>query len=112
MLNFILPLFLLLNFLPVCYAQTKLPEAVKENIKIRVDNGVHPAIVVGIIDGDVIEYYSYGVKSLRGNERADEHSIFEIGSITKTFTGIILADMVIKGKMSLDDPLQKYLPEG
>jgi serine-type D-Ala-D-Ala carboxypeptidase/endopeptidase len=57
-------------------------------------------------------YYSYGVRSLTGKEPVDEHSVFEIGSITKTFTGIILADLVIKGTMSLEDPLQKYLPEG
>jgi serine-type D-Ala-D-Ala carboxypeptidase/endopeptidase len=41
-----------------------------------------------------------------------EHSIFEIGSITKTFTGILLADRVIRGESTLNDPLQNYLPEG
>ncbi len=36
--------------------------------------------------------------------------MFEIGSITKTFTGIILSDMVRRGEVSLDDPIAKYLP--
>lgn len=111
MLNFILPLFFALVLLPVCHAQTTLPDEVKNNIKLRVDNGIHTGIVVGLIDGDKTYYYSYGTKSLNG-ESVDEHSVFEIGSITKTFTGILLADMTIKGKVNLDDPLQKYLPEG
>src|SRR5262245_53317881 len=42
----------------------------------------------------------------------DERSIFEIGSITKGFTGLILADMVRKGEVSLDDPVTKYSRPG
>jgi CubicO group peptidase (beta-lactamase class C family) len=38
--------------------------------------------------------------------------LFEIGSITKLFTALILADMVNKGEVSLDDPAAKYLPAG
>ncbi|MEX2232102.1 MAG: serine hydrolase [Cyclobacteriaceae bacterium] len=112
MLKTIIVLFLFTGLFSGCHGQPSLPEVVKENIKLRVDNGINTGIVVGIIDGDETEFYSYGVKSLDSHEPVDEHSVFEIGSITKTFTGIILADMVIKGKMNLDDPLQKYLPEG
>lgn len=38
-------------------------------------------------------------------------SIFEIGSISKTFTGTLLSQMVDEGKVSLDDPISKYLPK-
>lgn len=112
MLKIIGTLFLLSGILPVCQSQTILSQEVKDNIKLRVDSGMKPGIVVGIIDTDGTHYYSYGVRVLNGKQPVNEHSVFEIGSITKTFTGIILADMVIKGKMNLDDPLQKYLPEG
>ena len=37
---------------------------------------------------------------------------FEIGSITKGFTGILLADLVLRGVVSLDDPVQQHLPAG
>src|SRR5690606_32788537 len=37
---------------------------------------------------------------------------FETGSLTKLFTALLLADMASKGEVSLDDPAQKYLPEG
>lgn len=40
----------------------------------------------------------------------DADTLFEIGSITKVFTGILLADAVLKGKAVLDDPISKHLP--
>jgi serine-type D-Ala-D-Ala carboxypeptidase/endopeptidase len=94
------------------HAQIAITEMVKNNIKLRVDNGINVGIVIGIIDANGSQYYSYGVKSLVTKEPVNENSVFEIGSITKTFTAILLADMVIKGEVSLNDPLQKYLPEG
>jgi len=39
-------------------------------------------------------------------------TVFEIGSISKVFTALILADMINKGEAALDDPAEKYLPEG
>ena len=112
MLKIFITLFLLTGFFPGAFSQTTIPVAVSDNIKARVDNGVNTGIVVGIIDADGSRYYSYGVKSLESKEPVNEYSVFEIGSITKTFTGILLADMVIKGEVKLDDPLQNYLPAG
>ena len=40
----------------------------------------------------------------------DADSVFEIGSITKVFTAIVLADMADRGEVALDDPVAKYLP--
>jgi hypothetical protein len=88
----------------ICQAQNNdIPEEVKENVKFRVENGINAGIVVGIITSDGTTYYSYGVKSLKTNELVDENSVFEIGSISKTFTGILLADMVVKGELDLGD---------
>ena len=104
--------FLLIGIIISCQAQTELPEEVYKNIEQRIENGANTGIVVGTIDANGTNYYNYGVKSLKTNEPVNENSIFEIGSISKAFTGILLADMVLKDKMKLDDPLQKYLPEG
>ncbi|BAX82136.1 serine hydrolase [Labilibaculum antarcticum] len=96
-----------------CQSQNKnISAEVKENIKARVDNGINTGLVVGVITSDGVSYYSYGVKSLETKEPVDENSVFEIGSISKTFTGILLADMVVKGELNLDTPLQELLPEG
>ena len=46
-----------------------------------------------------------------GTDRVvDGDTVFEIGSITKVFTALLLQDMVERGEMKLDDPVQKYLP--
>ncbi len=67
--------------------------------------------MVGLIDANETKYYNYGVKSLKTKEAVDEHSVFEICSISKTFIGLLLADMVLREELKLDDPLQKYLPK-
>lgn len=41
----------------------------------------------------------------------DGNTIFEIGSITKTFTAALLAEMVSRGEVKLEDPVSKYLPK-
>ncbi|HEU5134195.1 MAG TPA: serine hydrolase [Steroidobacteraceae bacterium] len=46
-----------------------------------------------------------------GNE-VDGNTIFQIGSVTKTFTALLLADMVVRGEVALDDPASKYLWRG
>lgn len=42
----------------------------------------------------------------------DEHTVFEIGSVTKTMTATLLADLIRRGVVSLDDPLADLLPTG
>ncbi len=45
------------------------------------------------------------------NGRAlDDDTVFDIGSLTKLFTALALADMVVRGQMAMDDPLGRYLP--
>jgi serine-type D-Ala-D-Ala carboxypeptidase/endopeptidase len=40
----------------------------------------------------------------------DGDTVFEVGSITKVFTALLLADMIERGEVGLDDPVMKYLP--
>ena len=95
------------------YGQSSgISEEIKAHIKERVDQGIHVGIVVGYFDGDKVEYFNYGNRSLNTQDKVDENSVFEIGSITKVFTGILLADQVISENMKLSDPMTKFLPEG
>ncbi len=79
-------------------------------LRYLVEDGEAPGAVLGVRDPDgstrVVQYGIAGPDGLRLGPDA----VFEIGSITKTFTGTLLADMVLKGEVSLDDPVSKYLP--
>ena len=66
-------------------------------------------IVVGVLGPDGQRIVAGGTGA---GARFDRSTLFEIGSITKVFTALVLADMVNKGEVSLDDPAAKYLPAG
>src|SRR5882724_244361 len=111
MRKIITTLFLIAGFFLVSFSQTsKLPDNVEANIKKRIAYEQNPSIVVGIIDKDGARYFNFGNVKMNGSP-ANEHSIYEIGSISKVFTAILLAQQVLDGKVKLDDPVQKYLPK-
>jgi len=87
-----------------------LSETLKKIIQEKVDTGKHESLFVGIVDENDTDYYCYGNTAKDGNP-IDENTIFEIGSISKIFTCVILADMVVNGDIHLDDPVEKFLPE-
>lgn len=68
--------------------------------------------VVGVIDAGGPRVVAYGRADQAGGRPLDGDTEFEIGSITKVFTGLVLADMVGKGEVKLDDPIGAYLPAG
>ncbi|MGA4844992.1 serine hydrolase domain-containing protein [Streptomyces sp. G5(2025)] len=51
-----------------------------------------------------------GETAWRGGTPADADTRFEIGSLTKTFTGLLLAEMVARGEVAYDDPISRFLP--
>ena len=68
-------------------------------------------IVVGVIDSTGRRTVSYGKFDEDDKRPVDADTIFEIGSVTKVFTSLLLADMVQRGEVALD-PVAKYLPSG
>ncbi len=64
------------------------------------------SLIAGVSVGDERAYFAFGPASTL----TDQLSLFEIGSITKVFTGTLLADMHLRGEVNLDDPLSEYLP--
>ncbi len=61
--------------------------------------------------GMVIGVYRHGSRRVMTWGIAKEDSLFEIGSITKTFTGLLLAQMALERKVTLDEPVRLLLPE-
>lgn len=69
------------------------------------------ALSIGVIhEGKTTSYY-YGETERDNGQLPDEGTLFEIGSISKTFTATLLAYLVQKGEVSLDDPITLYLPD-
>lgn len=66
----------------------------------------HRALVVGVIRGGEREWRGWSA----AGEAPDDETLFEIGSITKTFTAVLLADMALAGEVALDDPLSDHFP--
>ena len=63
---------------------------------------------VGIVVGVV----KHGDRRVSAYGTARPDSIYQIGSISKTFTGLLLAQMVVEGKVSLEEPVRELLPAG
>lgn len=85
-------------------------EDVVPMLRYLVEDGATVGIVLALRDSDgstrILTYGSGG----EGARALGAESVFEIGSITKTFTGVLLADMVMRGEVSLRDPVSRYLP--
>jgi CubicO group peptidase (beta-lactamase class C family) len=85
--------------------------AIRAIIASRVDSGGVAGVVVGILENGRRRFVSYGSAG-PGRPALDEHTLFEIGSISKTFTGLLLADAVVRKEARLDQPVAELLPAG
>lgn len=82
-------------------------------IDARVEAELAPAIAVGIVRKDgTKEFYFAGTLHAGGTKEVDEDTIFEIGSISKVFTTLLLAQMEEEGDLELSDHAQAFLPAG
>ncbi len=69
-------------------------------------------IVVGVIEPQDRRIISYGHRNAGDPQPLDGDTAFEIGSVTKVFTALLLSDMTQKKEVALADPVAKYLPAG
>jgi CubicO group peptidase (beta-lactamase class C family) len=74
-------------------------------------NGRAWGIVVGVVSSKGRHVFGYGRVAADSAVRPDRRTLFEIASVTKTFTALLLADSVERGKVNLDAPVRLYLPE-
>uniref|UniRef100_Q01UA1 Beta-lactamase n=1 Tax=Solibacter usitatus (strain Ellin6076) TaxID=234267 RepID=Q01UA1_SOLUE len=95
------------NPLPVSDA-----DEIREILVRRIDHQKQAAgIVAGIIDPSGRRVVAYGNLAKGDPRTVDGDTIFEIGSLTKIFTSLLLADAVTHKEVALDDSAAKYLPE-
>lgn len=69
-----------------------------------------PGVSVAVIDGDQIDYFSHGYADMDNKTPMSNDTLFRIGSVTKSYTALAILLLEEQNKISLDDPITKYLP--
>lgn len=92
-------------------AQTPPDSEIRRILVERID-ALHKGvgIVVGVIEPQGRRIVAYGSLEKGDSRPLNGDTVFEIGSVTKVFTSLVLADMVQRGEVALTDPVAKYLP--
>jgi CubicO group peptidase (beta-lactamase class C family) len=107
------PLFFLGAVSPVLAQPRTFPSdsAIRAVLQQRVEAGISPGYAVAVIDSTgASRIITVGTGA--GSAHVDAHTLFEIGSITKTFTGTVLASMVADRTVTLTQPVVELLPKG
>jgi serine-type D-Ala-D-Ala carboxypeptidase/endopeptidase len=87
-------------------------DEIREILVKRIDQQKQAVgIVVGVIEPNGRRVVAYGELAKGDPRTLDGDTIFEIGSVTKVFTSLLLADMASRNEVALDDPAAQYLPE-
>ncbi|WP_203293235.1 serine hydrolase domain-containing protein [Luteirhabdus pelagi] len=89
----------------------QIPSEVKNEVEIRINSADHPSIAIGLFENGKEEYYVSGFLNSSEKIKATEETLYEIGSITKTITSLLLAQLSVEGKVQIDEPIAQYLPD-
>ena len=95
------------------------PKLKPEDISSRVDkvfakwdNYNSPGCAVGVYrDGRTVYLHGYGMADLDHDARIEPSTVFHVASMSKQFTAASVEMLSLEGKLSLDDPARKYIPE-
>lgn len=103
---------LLLASLTALPARAEIRDDIDRLAGKMVEDGKAVGVVVAVIvRGKEPVFAAYG-RTRADGPAPDADTVFEIGSVTKAFTGVLLADLAAAGSVKLDDPVARHLPEG
>lgn len=86
-------------------------DSIKAIIEKEVANKRSKSIIVGIVDANGRHIVSAGVKNDKDPSLPDGNTIYELGSIGKLFTTLLMAEMSLRNDLNYNDPVSKYLPK-
>ena len=93
-----------------CLAATDLRAVVDASVKPLMQQQSIPGLVVGVLQDGKTQYFNYGVANQDTRKAVSEHTLFEIGSVSKTFTATLAGYAVATGRLTLSAPASQYLP--
>jgi D-alanyl-D-alanine-carboxypeptidase/D-alanyl-D-alanine-endopeptidase len=73
-------------------------------------SNTNAGMVIALLDDHGAKIFSAGKLDNGTDQEVNADTLFEIGSVTKTFTSLLALDMAKRGELNLDDPVAKYLP--
>lgn len=108
---YLLPLILLLSF--TCFAQDGVSTKVDEYIRAEMLSQQIPGVSVAVVkNGEIVLARGYGLANVEHQVPVKPETIFQSGSMGKQFTATAVMMLVEEGKLSLDDKITKYFPDG
>ena len=88
-------------------------DAIRRLLIERVDERcLSVGMVIGVTEGNRHRIVAHGCRDTSGAGPVNEKTLFEIGSITKLFTALLLSDMANRGEVRMDEPVAELLPAG
>ena len=110
-----LALVLLLSFLFIgqqTFAQNSSVESARDYMNHNIESGALTGIYVGYIHSDgTVSELTLGTLGKESTQEISDETIFEIGSVSKTFTATLLAIMIQNSEYALETPIQTFLPD-
>lgn len=89
---------------------TDIDSSLHQQVKVFFKKAKAPGIIIGISQNGDKSFYSYGYADSASKKQFTEETIFEIGSITKTFTANLLLQLQEKNLLDIQNPVIDYLP--
>src|SRR5215472_9728032 len=80
-------------------------------VKAAAEKFAIPGVAVAVWVDGTETYACHGVTSLEDPRPVDEHTLYALGSISKTFTATAIMRLVAQGMVDLDAPVRRYVPE-
>lgn len=84
---------------------------VKAVIEPLMEQQAIPGMSVAVLYKGRAQFVNLGVADLESRRRVTENTLFELGSVSKTFTGTLAGIMIRNGEIRLNDPVQKRWPQ-
>lgn len=91
--------------------EASLKQAVSQRVSALMTQQQIPGMAVAVLWQGKTFYYSFGQADVAANRGVTPDTIFELGSISKTFAGVIGAMALERGEIKLTDPVSKHWPE-
>ena len=92
-------------------SEKQLAEVVERTVTPLMNAQAIPGMAVAVIYQGQPHYFTFGKADVAANKPVTPQTLFELGSISKTFTGVLGGDAIARGEIAQGDPVAKYWPE-